>query len=164
VKKTLIGLALLLAACGGAEAPEAAPAPPPAPAPAPAPEPEKDPYGYGDDAKLDGLWDECEAGDEAACDDLYWLSPLGSEYETYALERVNELAGVAPLTEQDIADAFGAAFFLDQVWAGMSEAEQVELCLGVGIFGPEVSASIIVSEAPTFNVGEVAEWLTKTCR
>ena len=41
---------------------------------------------YGDDPELDALWDACEAGDDVACDDLYWESPLGSEYESFAQE------------------------------------------------------------------------------
>ncbi len=40
-------------------------------------------YTYGDDAHLDRLWDACEAGDDEACSDLYWESPLGSEYEEF---------------------------------------------------------------------------------
>ncbi|QGG94980.1 DUF2510 domain-containing protein [Actinomarinicola tropica] len=38
---------------------------------------------YGDDPSLDVLWEECEAGDGAACDDLYMESPVGSEYEEF---------------------------------------------------------------------------------
>lgn len=38
---------------------------------------------YGSDPYLDGLWDECEAGDMGACDDLYMASPFGSEYEEF---------------------------------------------------------------------------------
>lgn len=38
---------------------------------------------YGDNAELDALWDSCAAGDMAACDDLYFESPLGSEYEEF---------------------------------------------------------------------------------
>lgn len=40
---------------------------------------------YGDDPVLDGLHDDCAAGDMAACDELYWDSPIGSEYETFAV-------------------------------------------------------------------------------
>lgn len=40
---------------------------------------------YGDDPVLDRLWDGCEQGDGAACDELYLTSPLGSEYESFAL-------------------------------------------------------------------------------
>jgi len=38
---------------------------------------------YGDDPYLDGLWDDCAAGDMTACDALYQESPVGSEYETF---------------------------------------------------------------------------------
>ncbi len=144
----------------------APPAPPVVEEPAPAPEPEpedKEPFAYGDDEELDGLWDACEAGDEEACDDLYWLSPIGSEYETYALDRVNELAGVEAPSAQDLTDMLGAEFFLEQVWAGMNLDERAEICLGVGLFGAEGAATIIVAEAPSFDVREVAEWLAKTC-
>jgi len=43
-----------------------------------------EPFGYGDDVELDTLWDGCAAGDNAACDVLWWDSPIGSEYETFA--------------------------------------------------------------------------------
>jgi len=38
---------------------------------------------YGDDPAFDALYDQCEAGDAVACDDLFWTSPLGSEYEAF---------------------------------------------------------------------------------
>lgn len=38
---------------------------------------------YGDDAYLDELWDNCDAGDMAACDTLYFDSPFGSDYEEF---------------------------------------------------------------------------------
>ncbi|WP_229023186.1 DUF2510 domain-containing protein [Actinomarinicola tropica] len=38
---------------------------------------------YGDNPTLDALWDACEGGDGQACDDLYFQSPLGSEYEEF---------------------------------------------------------------------------------
>lgn len=38
---------------------------------------------YGDDPALDALWDQCEVGDDVACDDLYWGSPIGSGYEEF---------------------------------------------------------------------------------
>lgn len=40
---------------------------------------------YGDDPALDRLYDECTAGDMFACDELYWGSPYGSEYENFAM-------------------------------------------------------------------------------
>jgi hypothetical protein len=42
-----------------------------------------EPDGYGDDPTLDQLWDRCEAGMMAECDQLYWDSPLGSRYESF---------------------------------------------------------------------------------
>lgn len=38
---------------------------------------------YGDDPDLDALWDDCDAGDDFACDDLYVRSPIGSDYESF---------------------------------------------------------------------------------
>lgn len=38
---------------------------------------------YGDDLKLDDLWDACDAGDDDACDELFWSSPVGSAYESF---------------------------------------------------------------------------------
>ena len=40
-------------------------------------------FTYGDDPTLDALWDACEAGDGAACDDLYSQAPYDSEYERF---------------------------------------------------------------------------------
>ena len=41
-------------------------------------------YGkYGSDDALDRLYDLCDGGDMAACDQLYMESPLGSEYEEF---------------------------------------------------------------------------------
>jgi hypothetical protein len=41
------------------------------------------PQDYGDDARLDALWDDCEEGDFQACDDLYNDSEYGSAYEDF---------------------------------------------------------------------------------
>ncbi|MEV7971686.1 DUF4190 domain-containing protein [Cellulomonas sp. NPDC089187] len=38
------------------------------------------PLAYGDDPTLDALYDDCEAGDLTACDDLYAQSPGSSAY------------------------------------------------------------------------------------
>jgi hypothetical protein len=38
---------------------------------------------YGDDPELDALYDGCEAGDFADCDQLYLDSPFDSEYEEF---------------------------------------------------------------------------------
>jgi S1-C subfamily serine protease len=41
------------------------------------------PDSYGDDPYFDGLWDACAGGNMAACDDLYFESPLNSNYEHF---------------------------------------------------------------------------------
>jgi len=38
---------------------------------------------YGSDPELDELYDQCEGGDFEACDDLFFDSPTGSEYEDF---------------------------------------------------------------------------------
>ncbi len=41
------------------------------------------PRTLGDNAELDGLWRSCEAGDYEACDLLFIVSPVGSDYEAF---------------------------------------------------------------------------------
>ena len=38
---------------------------------------------YGSNPQLDALWDACEAGDGAACDDLYFQADIDSGYEDF---------------------------------------------------------------------------------
>ena len=38
---------------------------------------------YGDNATLDALWDRCDAGEGAACDELYERSRFGTDYEEF---------------------------------------------------------------------------------
>ena len=45
---------------------------------------DNDPDAYGDDPALDALWDSCDGGDMAACDELFWSSSIGTEYESFA--------------------------------------------------------------------------------
>ena len=40
-------------------------------------------YTFGDDPALDRLWRACERGDWLSCDDLYFESPVDSEYEYF---------------------------------------------------------------------------------
>ena len=68
---------------------------------------------YGDDPELDGLYDDCAAGDFGACDTLYLFSPFDSEYETFAESCGGvggALGGVCEETfagDGDLADGFG---------------------------------------------------------
>lgn len=38
---------------------------------------------FGDDPELDELWTACENENAAACSELYFMSPAGSEYESF---------------------------------------------------------------------------------
>ncbi len=72
---------------------------------------------YGDDAALDALYDACESGDLAACDELFLVSPFGSDYETFALScgdsRSDPAYGTCGLQEE----------FDDEVDAEAAEAQ-----------------------------------------
>ena len=64
------------------------------------------PLTYGDDPELDALWDQCEAGEGSACDQLWELAPVDSEYERFGItcgERENVL-DCADITLEPIAD------------------------------------------------------------
>lgn len=62
-----------------------------------------EPMAYGDDAALDALWDQCEAGSGLACDQLFDQAPIDSEYE--------EFAGTCGRRTQELrcADVYGAS-------------------------------------------------------
>lgn len=45
------------------------------------------PMEYGDNQRLDSLYDRCKSGEAVACESLYLDSPVGSEYETFAIEQ-----------------------------------------------------------------------------
>ena len=47
------------------------------------------PFGYGDDADFDALWDSCAAGDSDACSTLFWTSPSDSAYEEFGLAGID---------------------------------------------------------------------------
>jgi hypothetical protein len=52
---------------------------------------------------------------------------------------------------------------LDLVWDDMSLVQRADLCSEVRIAGARGAARIVVSEAPTFSVGQVAEKLEEWC-
>ncbi|GAA4427472.1 hypothetical protein GCM10023169_27510 [Georgenia halophila] len=41
------------------------------------------PFTYGEDRRLDELWEACDGGDPGACVDLYGSAPVDSEYEQF---------------------------------------------------------------------------------
>lgn len=48
---------------------------------------------YGDHPVLDGLWDRCYAGEMAACDELWWMSPEDTDYESFGYTCGNRSKG-----------------------------------------------------------------------
>jgi hypothetical protein len=62
-------------------------------------DPSGEPDSYGDDETLDALWDACEDGDGQACDDLFFDSPVGSEYEEFGKTCGGRLEGLDAETE-----------------------------------------------------------------
>jgi S1-C subfamily serine protease len=84
------------------------------------------PWTYGDDPELDGLWDACEDGDLDACDELYWRSAVGSEYEDHGASCGRRGAGwgscadeLEPFPGGDVAAppaSYGDDPTLDALW------------------------------------------------
>lgn len=72
-------LALVAGACGAGDAGR----PPPAPGPDAVAFVDR-PEGRGDDPVLDRLLERCEDDDLAACEELWWASPVGTDYERIA--------------------------------------------------------------------------------
>ncbi len=114
----------------------------------------------GDNATLDTLWDDCEAGDGEACDTLYFTSPVGSEYETFGSTCGNrfEDSGVGRACESELTgdgssgsggatadgDARGDDPALDALWDDC-EAGDGEACDTLYLTSP------IFSEYETFG-------------
>ena len=84
-----------------------------------------EPQAYGDDAELDALWDAATNGDYAAAEQMYWDSPAGSEYESYANELLSSMSPESDGTNQFGEDhsvpegepnAYGDDPYLDGLW------------------------------------------------
>ncbi|HZK04692.1 MAG TPA: hypothetical protein VFC82_02465 [Actinomycetaceae bacterium] len=85
-----------------------------------APDPTTRDGAYGSDPQLDGLWDSCAAGNMADCDELYWVSDFGSEYEEFGSTCGGTASASFGQCEPDGSDVFG---FLE----GMSYGDNAEL-------------------------------------
>jgi len=87
------------------------------------------PETYGDDPELDALWDDCAAGDYAACDDLWLTAPFGSDYESFGStcgERESSgQFGNCSLDDSMIGDAdtYGDDPALDALWDGCAAGD-----------------------------------------
>ncbi|WP_024287898.1 hypothetical protein [Cellulomonas sp. KRMCY2] len=73
---------------------------------------------FGDDAELDALWTACAGGDGQACDDLYWNSPGGSEYESFGDTCGGTTDGIASCVPTTVtgANTYGDDPALDALW------------------------------------------------
>ena len=63
-----------------------------------------EPFTYGEDPALDALWDACEGGSGAACDQLWAEAPLDSVYEKFGVTCGNRLDVLNCTQEMDFPD------------------------------------------------------------
>ncbi|HVM41180.1 MAG TPA: hypothetical protein VM618_10435, partial [Acidimicrobiia bacterium] len=110
---------------GGNDAPTST-APPPPPPPAEG--------SYGSDPTLDRLQDRCATGDAEACTQLYWDSPLGSDYERFGEERM----GASESLDGDTMMVIEAVA-MQMTWDQMTASDRATACEGYNTFGPEIS-------------------------
>lgn len=147
-----------------APAPAPAPAPEPPPAPEPQPEPSGPPMRYGDDEYFDSLWDRCAEDDYDACDELFWDSPVGSDYEDFALDRLMELE-FDETPDRDIVDEVGSDTLLQLAWNTLTREDHDLICESGELLGWNWAAEQVVEGAGgLFTVREVADFLRETCR
>ncbi|MCC5952731.1 MAG: hypothetical protein JJU45_11615 [Acidimicrobiia bacterium] len=93
------------------------------------------PFTFGDDPELDALWEGCDLGDMADCDELWRVTPVDSEYEAFGATCGGRLDVAQPggCTEQfadlpfDEAMTFGDNIYLDLLWAAC-EVGDVQGC------------------------------------
>lgn len=103
---------------------------------------------YGDDPALDALYDRCSSGDMGACDDLYWRSGFGTEYEAMATScggaASSPVYGLCDYyATQAAADAEAAsqvAALVDKCEAGtMSACDELEIVADWGTTAADVA-------------------------
>lgn len=81
---------------------------------------------YGSNVALDDLWDRCKAGVLADCDELYFASPSGSEYERFGASCGNREGSpglCAPRGDdpRELEGGFGSDPELDLLWLECDE-------------------------------------------
>ena len=108
------------------------------PEPEPEPAPQRNSSGdLGTNARFDALAGRCDAGSAEACEELFLNSPAGSEYESYAIERMfpDDLAE-PPTTTEDFDDEFARLAF-EIVWANLTRDDQRDVCIYYNAVGPQ---------------------------
>jgi hypothetical protein len=85
-----------------------------------------DPYTYGDDTRLDWLWDRCDAGDMPACDAMVDESATGTEYVLFGITCGERVVGGGGCVDRGIGEAsphtYGDDPELDGLWDGCNGA------------------------------------------
>lgn len=100
--------------------------------------------GYGSDAQLDALWDDCEAGDFEACDDLFFAADYGTEYSDFGDSCGNrnepagycvDIYGTGSSGSSSTAGTYGSDIYLDLLW-DLCEAGDYASCDDLYIEAP----------------------------
>ena len=81
------------------------------------------PWDYGDDPRLDGLWEGCAEGDADACGALYAESPVGSPYEAFGATCGGLTTGGGCATEADPLEGDFAEYAQITTWYTAAEAD-----------------------------------------
>jgi hypothetical protein len=109
---------------------------------------------YGSDPQLDRLQDRCGRGDSAACDELFWESPVGSDYEAYAQRRRRGTAG---------ATSSSADSMLESTWVRLSAGERSDLCWAYDELGWQTAQMISESSDGAVTTVQVIAFLERKC-
>lgn len=130
------------------------------------------PFSFGDDEALDLLWTECESGEGEACDELFDVSALGSEYEAFgltcgnrddilncedlgdpeALQPVPQIAAIPQPDEQDTEDEEG-----DQEEDGQTDGDPEAVAPAPDIAQPETQPLVEVPAANSAAIAQAAQ-------
>lgn len=130
---------------------------------------DSEPMNYGDDRRFDKLWDECDSGDADACDDLYWESPVGSEYESFALDHRVDTSSVddADLDDVDVDDDMAEMAFVTTVRANVASLSQATddqllevgytACETIDAINPQNQQELVAAASAELSTVEEAE-------
>ncbi len=89
------------------------------------------PYEYGDDTRLDWLWDRCDAGDMESCDALVAEAADGTDYAFFGETCGERVVGGGECVTRDVGDegpyGYGDDPGLDELWDGCN-GEDFDAC------------------------------------